>query len=543
VLRENENVSIGVHVYGGSPNSASVIGMYGNPFLDYVAAFDMHAQKVKLPGAGSTPGVQYITVPTSKTPDAVQGAVDLTGSKYGSFNIQDGFTRESRSFPQSGFQQVHARSGHGNGPLPGRPRATFNGNGFHTDHSNRIDHSVSLSTMSEEGFLDFLKQGIKIGGPIIDNVLKGGLPKALGPLGGSISALASIALSTAGRLAESGFDESDMGKAPAEGSAERAIMAEAAFQAMMKMDHQTLAEEGFFTDMWETVRRVAPVIMQVAPQVIEAATKPALQTAVKSFGQVQKNSAEGFYDGPKATSKPKSFKSNGYNGHTHHLPARGPEAFLARFEAAASQGEEGLFDDIFSIAKTAVRTAGPVLVKVAEHGLPLLKNLLAESSFEDGQSEPTEGFHGIRERAILAEAALQAAMKARPEVLEEEGFFSTMIDVFHKVAPVVAKAAPIVIKNVIPIVSNLMGGSGHGEAFTSHSTARSAGLRTLALGTNHTQYHTQHHKSVDHALWQKLQNEHAAGEQQGEEFFPFLIPLATTVIGPALGALASKILG
>ncbi|KAF2811320.1 trypsin-like serine protease, partial [Mytilinidion resinicola] len=40
VLRESDHVAVGVHVYGGSPNSASVIGLYGNPFLDYVAAFD-----------------------------------------------------------------------------------------------------------------------------------------------------------------------------------------------------------------------------------------------------------------------------------------------------------------------------------------------------------------------------------------------------------------------------------------------------------------------------------------------------------------------
>lgn len=42
MLRHNDLVSIGAHVYGGEINSASVIGRYGNPYQDYLAAFELH---------------------------------------------------------------------------------------------------------------------------------------------------------------------------------------------------------------------------------------------------------------------------------------------------------------------------------------------------------------------------------------------------------------------------------------------------------------------------------------------------------------------
>lgn len=39
VLRQPKFDAIGAHVYGGTINSASVIGRYGNPYNDYLAGF------------------------------------------------------------------------------------------------------------------------------------------------------------------------------------------------------------------------------------------------------------------------------------------------------------------------------------------------------------------------------------------------------------------------------------------------------------------------------------------------------------------------
>ncbi|KAK7976389.1 hypothetical protein PG989_014852 [Apiospora arundinis] len=576
VIRESDNVSIGVHVYGGNPNSASVIGMYGNPFLDYVAAFDMHAHKVGLPGSTSTPGVQYITVPTSKTPDAVKGPVDLTKSSYGVFNPQQGFTREARSStspgpaPQhpsenGGFQHSHGAHGqrtdhsgshhHDHSPRHARQQSSVafqsrHGNGSATNGFNmsgsKIERpkggrgSLPPSAMDEEGFFDFLKKGIKVGGPILNNVLGTALPIALGPLGGPISSLASIAISAAGKLAESGGTESGgfMGPAPVpQGIAERAIMAEAAFQAMMKMDHQTLAEEGFFGDMWNIAKKMAPVVKQVAPKVLQVVGQPALQIALQSLGNVQKSGAEGLtFDAPRGRQQlqgrrasPTHHRQQQQHHYGRNIPNSGPEAFLTRFEAAASAGEEGFFDDIFRVAKKAVSVAGPVLSTVAKHGLPLLQGMLTEADFGDEQphdmSSAVANMEGLQERAILAEAALQAAMNAPQHVLEEEGFFSFMADAVRTIAPIVAKAAPVVIKAVGPVVNGLLSGPRAESGFVnggSHHYQHAGGkggLRPLVLHGNGN----GHGGNGGRDAWKQLQDHHAAGRQGEEGFFDDLI--------------------
>lgn len=561
VLRENDHVSIGVHVYGGSPNSASVIGMYGNPFLDYVAAFDMHAEKIGLPGADSTPGVKYITVPTSKTPDTVKGPVDLTKSTYGVFNSKQGFTHESRAgktpgpahtsteygtFQSSGCHCHDRPAGNGNG---NQERAvtlqTRAGNGYASHGSTMMIErpkggrgSLPPSSMDEEGFMDFLKKGIKIGGPILNNVLGTALPIALGPLGGPISSLASIAIATAGKFAESGGAESGgLTNGPPvapQGVAERAILAEAAFQAMMKMDHQTLAEEGFFGDMWKVAKRIAPVVGQVAPKVLEAIAQPALQLALQSVGNAQKGGggAEGLDFGAQPHHKKSTHGHRGASSRRHGnagLASSGAEAFLARFEAAAAEGEEGFFDDILGVAKKAISVAGPVLSTVAQHGLPLLQGFLTEADFGDAATSSSlsatlaGSMDGLQERAVLAEAALQAALNAPQHVLEEEGFFSFMADAVRTIAPLVKKVAPAVIKGVVPVVQGLLSGGGTEAALVAGGAARHglrqtdhAGLRPFML---HGHGNGGHQNGAGKDAWKQLQDHHEAGGHGSEFLF------------------------
>ena len=108
VLRESDLTAIGVHVYGGIVNSASVIGIYGNQFLDYVAAFDIKAKEVKLPGGAlsTTPGIRYVQIPTAKTPDVNNKVIDLGTGQFSNFSTQTGFQNVSTtSVTQPGFNQ------------------------------------------------------------------------------------------------------------------------------------------------------------------------------------------------------------------------------------------------------------------------------------------------------------------------------------------------------------------------------------------------------------------------------------------------------
>ena len=480
-MREKDRVAIGVHVYGGDPNSASVIGMYGNPFLDYVAAFDLHARKVQLPGAASTPGIQYVTVPTSKTPDVLKGPVDLTHGGIGKFTREHGFDHSNYGSDQTA-KYDHDGTHHYNPDRRIRGHESYASHpGHHGDkHSptisvirshnpySRPSKAVSPGhSLDEEGFFDFLKQGVKIGGPLLNGVLSMGLPMVLGPLGGPVGALASVAISAAGRLAESHTGAESFGD-PTEGVTERAILAEAAFTAMMKMDKQKLAEEGFFDDMRKVISRVGSVVKNVAPKVLDVVAEPTLRLALDALQKGPHGGAEGFYaptggalipGGAPAPGGARRPPTGGARKSLHLAADSGSEAFMARLAAASSEDSEGFFDFLGGIASKAIKS--PVLMEVAKHGLPLLQHALTESDIADEAPPVMAPMEGLRERAVLGEAALQAAMKAPQYILEEEGFFDIMASVVRKIGPVVMEAAPQIIKAVSPVVSGIINqGSG-----------------------------------------------------------------------------------
>ena len=74
VLREKDLVSIGAHVYGGPFNSASVIGFLGNPYYDYIAAFDVPSAKYERSGLKPVKGMSYVRIPANKVPQDVNKA-------------------------------------------------------------------------------------------------------------------------------------------------------------------------------------------------------------------------------------------------------------------------------------------------------------------------------------------------------------------------------------------------------------------------------------------------------------------------------------
>ncbi|KAJ4293978.1 hypothetical protein N0V90_007667 [Kalmusia sp. IMI 367209] len=457
VIRESDSVAIGVHVYGGEPNSASVIGQYGNPFLDYIAAFDLRAQNAPAPTVNFSTGVpcHYYTVPTSKTPDVIKKPVDLTSGAFSNFTTQQGFG-------QTGLQPSSAKSFAR--PTEASRRKAIDGTIVRQASKTTMGLATSNGhSIDEEGFLDIFKSAIKIGGPILSAV------------GGPIGGLASVALSAAGNVAhafgaEGALDMPNQQVAP-EGTVERAIVAEAALRALLEMDHQTLEEEGFLDDIKSVVLKVAPVVRQAAPKILEVVGPAALQLAIGALKRPTNAAEGGFeFDLPKKQTV-----------HLLDLPNTGTDAFVARLTAATEADAEGFLDGLGGFFKSAgsfvgkaIKTAGPVLVDVAAAGLPRLLGG-AESGVADPDPSPMKAMDGVWQRAVVAEAALQAVLKAPQDVLEEEGFFGDLAKHIKNVAPLVIKHAPSVIAAVKPIVKNL---SGHQESSLVIERPRTP-LRTL----------------------------------------------------------------
>ena len=107
---------------------------------------------------------------------------------------------------------------------------------------------------SEEGFMDFLSAGVRMAGRGAIAGARFGLPILAKMVGDSAESI------EAESGAPSALSSSDLAK--------RALVGEAALQALMKLPPQKLEEEGFFDVISSVVKNIAPIVVKVAPTVI-----------------------------------------------------------------------------------------------------------------------------------------------------------------------------------------------------------------------------------------------------------------------------------
>ena len=440
MLRKPRLDSIGAHVYGGTFNSASVIGRYGNPYNDYINGFD-----VKLANKGLN------LIPLRVVDSQSSGLTNGYGSAKTS---QNGSTESSASQGRRGYSS-QGQNGSGTQSSVSRSLAP-------PTLCSRRSNLQYGATADEEAFLDILKGAVGVGAPLLGGVLKTGLPIALGPLGGPIGALAGFALNAAGKLAESTDAESFDAFDAQEGTMERAILAEAAFTAVQTMDLHPDDQESIFSDMKDYVMKAAPTIKKVAPHVMGAMVEPALRVALNSLhnnNQKGISGAEAFED-----QDGEPFRLNvTYSDKIDQIGDRTQEAFVRGLQNAMQLGQESFDEEseegFFDVIKAGVRFAGKGVIAGARAGLPILAQLVGggAESIESGNSAPTAlSSTDLAMRALVGEAALQAIMKLPPQRLEEEGFFDSMVKAVKEIAPVVVKVAPTIISNLAPVMGGLI---------------------------------------------------------------------------------------
>ncbi|MCJ1438955.1 hypothetical protein MMC27_008345 [Xylographa pallens] len=442
VLRQPDLASIGAHVYGGTYNSASVIGRFGNPYNDYVTAFDVPL---------TNDGLNLIPVHAETTASvSVSGQKDRTiGGAAPPPMFQP--VGEPKSVPKFLEQPTIVPN-----------RSGMNGAG--TYGKGAIQNGLHAG--DEESFLDVLKVAVRTAAPLLGGALKTGLPLVLGPVGGPVGALAGLVLNSAAKLAETTDAESIFDQANVQaGTVERAILAEAAFTAMQKVQWHPDDQESIFSDMKDYIVKAAPTIKKVAPHVMGAMMEPALRIALNSlhnYNQKGAAGAEAFEDHAEEPFRP-AFQ---YPSKINQRTDRNAEAFITGLHQALSNGQESLDTEseegFFDVIKAGIRLAGQGLSVVAEKGLPLIAQALTAESAEATEAmeaSPTGlSADDLSKRALASEAALQALMKMPPQRLQEEGFFETMADVVKKIAPVVMMVAPTVIRNLSPTVGKLLEG-------------------------------------------------------------------------------------
>ena len=484
VLREEDLVALGAHVYGGSLNSASVIGKYGNPYQDYIAAFSLPVPNDSLnliPVTGNT--AISAPVPSGYGP-SIPNSMALTGPAI----CEVCRTRKVEPSNASQVQQKTQAQPASQAPVtpksqPHRQRQRASSTITKLIQDGRAPQGRGpaarrqLTEAEEEGFLDVLR------------TVASALPAGLGMIGGGpIGALAGFALNAASKVmaestgAESAFDEP---AALHEGAMERAILAEATLSALQSAELHPDLEESIFSDMKEAVMKALPVVRRAAPRVMGAMMEPALKIALDSlhnYNQKVASGAESFEATPSET-----FHSAVVYTSAIDQPAdRQAEAFLGHLQASLQQNlqesamdgglEEGWFDGFGDLLKAGTRLAGQGVLAAAKHGLPILVNVLKSTggaeSFDDqpssGPSAHLLAADPLAQRALVADAALRAVMKLPPQQLQEEGIFDFIGNAIKTIAPIAMKVAPMVagvVSSVLNPESAVAGESNiHGAA-------------------------------------------------------------------------------
>ena len=457
-------------MYGGTFNSASVIGKYGNPYGDYIAAFGLPSPNDALNLIPVT-GNRSISAPV---PSGYGSSIPVSMSTTTPAICEVCKSRKAEIRHASQVQHA-SRAQHSEGPVvpqtptrsqhQRRPTITKLIQDGGVPQARSITAKSQLTESEEEGFMDVLR------------TVASALPAGLGLIGaGPIGALAGFALNAASNItaetvaAESAID----GPATHEGSMERAILAEATLSALQSVQLPPGLEESIFSDMKDTVMKALPVIRKAAPRVMGAMMEPALKIALDSlhnYNQKVVGGAESFEATTSEPFRPTVLYTSAIDQPADHQA----EAFLDHLQASLQQNlqesamdgdsEEGFFD----VIKAGTRLASKGVLAAVKHGLPILVDVMKQSggaeSFEDqpssGQSAQLLAADPLAQRALVADAALKAVMRLPPQQLQEEGFFDFIGSAIKTIAPIAMKVAPMVATAIDPkvgkIVRNVLG--------------------------------------------------------------------------------------
>lgn len=104
--------------------------------------------------------------------------------------------------------------------------------------------------------------------------------------------------------------------------------------------------------------------------------------------------------------------------------------------------------NVLQVATPFMGPVGAPLAAVAGTALGLASKL-TESSMAESSMGDSISTHGIAERALLGEAALQTVLNMDHDVAQKSGVFDTMVSVYTKLGPVVTKLAPKLMPAVV----------------------------------------------------------------------------------------------
>ncbi|KAK1689357.1 ATP synthase F1 [Colletotrichum godetiae] len=459
-VENNALVSIGTHCYGGggdeSNSGNSIGGPYGNNYHAFLNLFD----SPQFPQV-QRQGIKVLTADAHARPNSNVGASNGAPSngqvKTGSAPYSNGHSNGTTYNSNNNKYANGATNGNSNGYNGFRPESVAS-----PAMPTHYNTGTGLQESSdEEGFFDIIRSIAKVAGPVVSTVTP-----FLGPIGGPIGAIAGGILSTVGG-AESALED---GNAPGvvetainSGATERAVLAEASLQALLKVEDSPETAEILHTinSKYNAFRPKLDAIAKVAqPQLTEAG----LHLAHLQMAKMQERATSGFQESEIELPRTqlRGLQVSSYN-------QQGPQGAFVQGLLAPTRpvsGEEGFFDSLGSVLGKGIGFAKPFIASAAQGALSGVIGRLsggAESSFDT----PAVGTHEYAtrlafKRAAAAEAALQTLMELPKEKLDrlrinepqngEEGFFDVIKAGVQKIAPSVLDIAKTAVRKVVPII-------------------------------------------------------------------------------------------
>lgn len=227
---------------------------------------------------------------------------------------------------------------------------------------------------------------------------------------------------------ESAFDE----VYSFDGVAERALLGEASLATVIKLGPAKCRTLGIFDRMLPIVFKLQPTCRRVGPMIMPFVMEPAWRATGGELTLPQKPNGE-------ADVEPKRIPTSDDTNTTGFGPRlnANAEAFInALTESLTSQDTEAFTNTEFGwgdIFKTAIRVAGPILASVLEMGLTRLEGgdktgseTGVDASPEAVVNNPETSLYtydAMTQRAIAAEASLEALLQTPVESLQQEGIW------------------------------------------------------------------------------------------------------------------------
>lgn len=247
-----------------------------------------------------------------------------------------------------------------------------------------------------------VKEGAKLAGPM------------LGPIGAPIRVIAGTALSAAARLPDQGAEASTESRNPQmdyKEHATRAILAEAALEAVLKMGPEESAKFGVLDEMEKHYNETKDLAPSVAKIIAPAIDEPALLVAAES--QAPGAEFEALLPEPPVTEGSVSSDQQAFLDSV--LTANGP--------SSQSVGRGGFLGGLPDNLKKIVGEVTPIVNRMPHFSRPIWKLFGDEDGSESSPTDVSPQAEALSQRALLGDAALQALMKAPADGLQEQGWF------------------------------------------------------------------------------------------------------------------------